>query len=284
MVDFLTGEEALAWLDTQGSKADSDLNIFEIALAIAAQENPGKSLDSYRQHMRQLCRDLEEVHLQITDNLPSSLEKQIQSFQMVFAQKHGYDGDAANYDNMENINIMRVIDRRMGMPITLSLLCLHIGREIGWSVHGLNFPGHFLLRLDFEGHRAIIDPFRSCKSMQAQDLREILKKTVGDNAELSNAYYEPTTNRDMMIRLHNNVKLRLIEAEDYSGALNSIELIRRIMPDEYRLNLDAGILQARLEQPMAAIHSLQTYIDLCPDPTDRAQAESLISQIRGQIN
>ena len=284
MINFLTADEALDWLDTQGEKPDTNINLFESCLAIALQGHDGISVDSYRQHMRKLATDLEQTHLEITDNMPSSLEKQIQAFQLCFAQKHGYAGDIARYDNLDNSDIIRVIDRRLGLPITLAILCIQMGREIGWTVHGLNFPGHFLVRLDFEGNRAIMDPFQSCKSLNAAEMREILKTMLGDTAELSSQYYEPASNRDILVRLHNNVKLRLIESEHYEEALDSVTIMRRIMPDEYRLNLDAGVLQARLEQPMAAIDSLKSYIDACPNPQDKAEAEGLIAQIQGQIN
>lgn len=284
MVNFINAEEGLEWLATQGRKKDEDLDLFECALALAAQDHPGLGLDPYRQHMRKLCTDLEERHHELTNNMPSSLEKQIQSFQMIFSQKHGYDGDVVRYDNLDNADIIRVIDRRMGLPITLAILCIKMGQDVGWDVHGMNFPGHFMVRIDFAGNRAIIDPFQLCRSMQAPDLREMLKKIVDANAELSSNYYDAANNREILIRLHNNIKLRLIEAEEYQAALSSVERIKLIVPDEYRLDLDAGVLQARLEQPIAAISSLENYIDACPDEGDRAQAEGLIAQIRGQIN
>lgn len=284
MVNFLNAGEALEWLDNQGNKPDKEINLFEACLAMALQDHDGISVDSYRQHLRKLATDLEQTHLDITGSMPSSLEKQIQSYQLCFAQRHGYAGDVARYDNLENSDIIRVIDRRLGLPITLAILCIQIGREIGWQVHGLNFPGHFLVRLDFEGNRAIMDPFQSCKSLNAADMRDILKKMLGAEAELSSNYYEPASNRDILVRLHNNIKLRMIEAEHYAQALHSVQVMQKIMPDEYRLDLDAGVLQARLEQPMAAISSLQSYIDACPNPQDRAEAQGLIAQIQGQIN
>ena len=286
MVNFLSATEALAWLETQGSKPDSEINLFEACLALAIQDHDGIGIgiDSYRQHMRKLATDLEQTHLDITGTMPSSLEKQIQSYQLCFAQKHGYAGDIARYENPENSDIIRVIDRRLGLPITLAILCIQMGRDIGWQVHGLNFPGHFLVRIDFGGNRAIMDPFQACKSLNAAEMREILKKMLGAQAELSSDYYEPASNRDILVRLHNKIKLRLIEAEQDEPALKSVLVMQKLMPKEYRLDLDAGVLQARLEQPLAAISSLRNYIESCPSKKDREEAMGLIAQIQGQIN
>ena len=120
--------------------------------------------------------------------------------------------------------------------------------------------------------------------LQAADLRQLLKTLVSPSAELSADYYEPSTKRDLLIRLQNNIKLRQIEAEDYSGAVETVEVMRRIDPKEYRLLLDAGVLYARTQQPIAAIDSLEKYVDRVPTREERHEALILLRQIRESLN
>ena len=281
---YTNSDEAAKWLERVGRMPDQDIDLFETAMALSVQKHPGISIDKYRSHIRKLCRDLEETHISLLSSAPDTLEKQVQSIQMVFAQKHGYSGSQQRYDDLDNADLIRVMDRRMGMPITLCILCIHICKQIGWDACGLNFPGHFLMRLDMDGNRTIIDPFQSCRSLNAAELRLLLKEQVDEDAELSADYYQAASNRDILMRLHNNVKIRLIENEEYEEALQSITFINKVAPQEYRLNLDAGILQARLEQPIAAIESLEIYIQNCPNATDLPQAQALVSEIKNQLN
>jgi regulator of sirC expression with transglutaminase-like and TPR domain len=150
----------------------------------------------------------------------------------------------------------------------------------GWMLDGLNFPGHFLARIEHAGERVIFDPFNACEIMEAPQLRELIKRVRGKNAELSADYYKPCTNRDTLIRLQNNVKLRLIEAEDYETALGAVEMMRLIDPQEYRLLLDGGVLSAKTGRNGEALALLDRYIALAPDARDRRDAEAIIAQIR----
>jgi len=151
-------------------------------------------------------------------------------------------------------------------------------------VHGLNIPGHFVCRMDYEGTRLIFDPFAQCALLGAPELRRLIKQSLGPNAELSSTYYEPASNRTILIRLQNNIKMRRIEAEDYEGALNVVEAMRAIDPAEYRLLLDAGVLYARTNRLQKAIVALEDYIGKAPDPRDQHEAALLLQQIRESLN
>ena len=115
-------------------------------------------------------------------------------------------------------------------------------------------------------------------------IRKLIKQIRGDKAELSADYYKPCTNRETLIRLQNNIKLRLIEAEDYEEALKAVEMMRLIDPDEYRLLLDAGVLYAKTGQRRGAVGVLEEYVSKAPNPQDRKEAELIIRQIRDTLN
>ena len=189
-----------------------------------------------------------------------------------------------NYDNLQNANLIHVIDRRMGMPIALSLLYIYVGEQQGWRLNALNFPAHVVCSIEKDGKKLLFDPFNQCKLLNAADLRMYLKTLVNPNAELSSDYYQEASKQDILIRLQNNIKLRQIEAEDYEGAIQTVETMRKINPQEYRLLFDAGILYARLDKPLAAMRAFENYIELATDPKDREEARILLNQIRSLLN
>ncbi len=282
---FDSSDSALRYLDSLGRMADADIDLAEGALALCAVNHPQLSLSKYRSHFDRMVSDITDRHVDLlNEGAPDNVDTRIAALSDVFVRQHGYLGDDFRYDDLQNADLVRVVDRRLGLPITLSIICIHLARELGWDVEGINFPGHFVIRLSQAGQLRIIDPFQGCIVLSAHDLREILKKTVGPNAELSASYYEPANNREILIRLQNNIKLRQIEGEDYQGAYATVELMRRIAPDEYRLDLDAGVLLARLERPKAAVAALERYAAAVPSQRDRLDALSLIASLRGNLN
>ncbi len=268
-----------------GGKEDAELNLFTMALAFAAPSHEGISVDKYFSHAAKIARDVKERHEMLVDaGAADDVATQLAALKHILHDREGYEGDTENYDDLQNADLMRVIDRRKGLPISLCILYINAGRTNGWHVDALNFPGHFLARIEYQGQRLIFDPFEGCRVMEAPQLRQLLKKVRGANAELSADFYKPCTNRDTLIRLQNNVKLRLIDAEDYEAAIQVIEMMRLIDPDEYRLLLDAGVLYAKTGRRKAASDVLEKYITLAPDPQDRRDAEAILRQIRETVH
>lgn len=268
-----------------GGQQDDSINLARTALYLAAVEQPGLILDRYESHLNILTKEVRERHEALLEAGAGDVaETRLAALKHILVDKHDYNGDNETYDDLQNASLTRVIDRRKGMPISLAILCIQIGRNLGWSVHGLNIPGHFVCRMDFGAGRLIFDPFNKCSLLQAADLRMLVKKSLGPNAELSTTYYEPASNRTILVRLQNNIKLRRIEAEDYEGALRTVEGMRAIDPTEYRLLLDAGVLYARTNKLQSAIETLEAYIAKAPGDRDRAEAAILLQQLRESLN
>lgn len=272
--------DADAILKACGDKSDSGIDLFETALALCAPNHEGISIDKYRQHVAKLVHDVIARHAELIDaGAADDAGTQLAALKHILSDREAYVGDTDHYDDLQNADIMRVIDRRKGMPIALCLLYIHVGRACGCALDGLNFPGHFLCRIEKSGVRIIFDPFHDCKVMEASSLRTLIKEVRGPNAELSVDYYQACSNRDLLIRLQNNIKLRLIEGEDYKGALAEVERMRLMAPDEYRLLLDAGVLYAKTGRRGDALNVLEKYVGAAPDPRDRADAQRLIREI-----
>lgn len=273
--------DPIAYAHGFASLKDEDIDPALAALAFVYDDHPGVSFERYVNHLKKISDRTREVYADLlSSGEKNSAACRLRALTQVFAHEFGYTGDQQSYDSLENGDLMRVIDRRKGLPIALSILCIHIARALDWAVEGLNMPGHFVCRLEWEGQRIIFDPFQDCKILQAFDLRELIKRVMGENAELSSAYFEPVTNRDVLIRLQNNTKLRQIDTEDYKAALRTVQKMQQIDAQEYRLLLDAGVLYARVDQPYDAISALEQYMKLAPYDRDRHDAALLLKQIR----
>jgi len=239
--------------------------------------------------MKVLADDVQSKYIDLMkDGGVETVGVQLNALRDVIGEQHGYVGDNQTYDDLQNANLIRVIERSKGIPITLAILYICVGRAQGWDICGLNIPGHFVCRIEHGGQRIIFDVFDNCRVLEASDLRMLVKRVMGDRAELSTDYFEATSNRDILIRLQNNIKHRQIEIEDYAGALMCVQRMMKIAPDEYRLLLDAGVLFAKVEQTKAAIEALEAYIDAVPKAQvyngEARDAELLLNELRGRLN
>lgn len=272
-------------LTALGHQSDEQIPLAETALLLSSLAHPGLDLDRYRNHIRKLADEVKQRHYDLIQaGAEDNAQSRIAALKHVISDQFGYTGNKDHYNDLQNADLVRVIDQRKGLPIALSILALECARAQHWQVDGLNFPGHFLLRLEQDGARLIFDPFNQFTILQAPDLRNLLKQVAGQDAELSASFYKTASNRDILVRLQNNIKLRQIEAEDYQSALDTVETMRLFAPREVRLLLDAGVLYAKTGQKTKAMTVLEDYIKDAPSPQDRYDAQILLQNISDSLN
>lgn len=264
-----------------GTMADADIPLAETALYLSALSRPGLDISRYKTHIEKISDDVGQRYQALLDaGSGDSAATRLAALKHVISDQNGYDGDHDNFSDLQNADLAKVIDRRKGLPITLSIIALEAARSQGWILEGINFPGHFLLRLSHDADHIIADPFERFSVLQAPDLRALLKKIAGPEAELSSSYYETATNRDILVRLQNNIKHRLIEDEAYLEALVIIESMMTIAPQEYRLLFDAAVLSARTGDISRAISLLEDYLKSASRHEDRYDAQLFLTSLR----
>lgn len=269
----------LSQLSEVGEQLDTDIDLFQTALLIAALDHPGRLTERYTLHIDRMIESCEQAF----DGLDDTAENRLNVLRNVLFSQEEYDGDAESFDRLDNADIMSVIDRRCGLPVTLSILYMAVAKVLGWDVQALSFPAHVFLRIECGGERIVFDPFDGARVMEAHDLREKLKDLVGGHAELSSDYYESMTNREVIVRLQNNIKTRLISEEDFDAALERVDIMRLILPNDPRLLFEAGILNARAGKRMEAITLLRKYVDVVDSQTDREDALMLLRELDSDI-
>jgi regulator of sirC expression with transglutaminase-like and TPR domain len=212
------------------------------------------------------------------------IAKRAHALNEVILLKYGYSGDELTYDDLQNANLMRVVDRRKGLPVALGILYLHAARAQGWDAVGLGFPGHFLVRLSDGVERLILDPFHAGRICDAATLRELLKAMAGRDVELSPEHYAPVADRDVLLRLQNNVKSRLLQGGRHEHALRVVETMLLLAPDLPELWQEAGLLHGQVGNMRAAIRAFEEFIRLAPEGTARHQAAVVLQQLRAKLN
>jgi regulator of sirC expression with transglutaminase-like and TPR domain len=276
--DFSDRGTAEAFLRRIGRMGEHPLPLAGAALALAALDRPRVDLARYHQHLAALAR---EVGAEAAGS--AELERRLGALNAVILGRYGYEGDTLTYEDLQNANLMRVIDRRKGLPVALGILYIHAARAQGWDVAGLAFPGHFLVRLQEGGARVILDPFHGGKPREAAELRDLLKAVTGNEAELTPAHYAPVSDREILLRLQNNLKLRLIESRQLAKALAVIDGMRLFAPDHAALLREAGLINAELGNLRAAIDAFERFLARAGHDRDRHQAAAFLQKLKARL-
>lgn len=262
-----------------GATDDEAIPLAETALLLAALARPETDLAPYHQHLAELALDAAD-----RASRADSVGMQLTALSRVLAERHGYAGDTVTYDDPRNANLIDVIDRRRGLPVALGILYVHAARAYGGDIVGLAFPSHFLLRIAGRGQRVIFDPFDGGKSMAAADLRRRLKDLQGPDAEIQPLHYAAVGNRDILLRLQNNVKMRAIAGGDLATAIETLQAMALIAPDRGELAWETAVLQSRLGNVRTAIATLEDYLAVGSPMTAHAEIEDLLRRLKSRIN
>lgn len=266
-------EELRAWSEVPDDLIDPGA----AALAFAALRLPQLDSSLYREHMDRLAAEVAQMARSVR---PSRVEQVAGILREVIALRHGYQGEAPEAETPESANLMRVIDRRRGLSVALGIIYIAAARANGWEAVGLDFPGHFLIRLEMAGRRLIIDPAARGEVVAVPHLRTLVKDKLGPQAELKPDYYLPLGNRDVLLRLQNALKARFVRVGLDEQVAEILEGMLLLAPDRAVVWREFGLTLARLGQEHRAIVALENYLTLSGDDPQRHQALALVEQLR----
>jgi regulator of sirC expression with transglutaminase-like and TPR domain len=264
-----------------GHLADDDIDLAGTALALAALDRPSAAVEPYAAHLAEMA---DAVGARVPGGAVHNVMRRARALAEVLAEEYGYAGDTQTYDDADNANLMRVIDRRRGLPVALGILYMDVARRLGWEISGINFPGHFLIRLERGAMRVIVDPFDAGAERTVADLRALLKQVVGLDAELGPFDYAPIGNRDTLIRLLNNIKVRALAASDAARAAEIVERMMMVSPADPALLREAGMCHARGGNLRRASETLTAFLDSGASGRERDEAAALLREVRQRLN
>jgi regulator of sirC expression with transglutaminase-like and TPR domain len=264
-----------------GQLADSEIDIGNAALQLARVDAPDADWRAAARHLSDLAQGAVRRATALGDpDLPARAAELAE----LLAGEFGYAGDTDTYDDPANANLIRVIERRRGLPVALGVIWLHAARAAGWGTHGVDFPGHFLVALEGHKNQVVVDVFNGGLVMSARELRALLKRVEGEKAELRPGLLQPMSTRRVLLRLQNNIMTRRLEAGDLRGGLRCTEDMLLIAPDQAELWRQAGIMNQRLEQVAAAKDCYQRFLDLVPEGAMASSVRVQLEILKSMLN
>jgi regulator of sirC expression with transglutaminase-like and TPR domain len=273
--------EPRAALKAIGQLSDAEIDIGNAALQLARVDAPNADWETAARHLSDLAQGAVQRSLAMdTEDLPGRAA----ALAELLAGEFLYTGDLETYDDPANANLIRVIERRRGLPVALGVIWLHAARAAGWGSHGVDFPAHFLVALEGHKTQVIVDVFNGGQIMAARDLRALLKRVEGEKAELRPGLLQPMSTRRVLLRLQNNIMTRRLEAGDLRGGLRCTEDMLLIAPDQAELWRQAGIMNQRLEQVAAARDCYQRFLDLVPEGSVADGVRAQLDILKSMLN
>lgn len=269
-----------AALRRAGTLPDHPLDLAETALLLAACDAPETPLDAYRRHLGLL---VEEVKAEAGSG--PDLAARGAALQTVLGRRHGYAGDSVTYDDLQNASLIRTIDRRRGLPVALTILYVHAARGQGWPAEGVTLPGHVLARIgDGAGRYMLLDPFEAGVEVNAAALRRLLARMLGEEAEAAPERHAPLGDRDLLLRLQNNMKLRLLQAGRSEAAAAVLERMLMIAPARAWLWLEIASLREDLGVLRLAIEAAEEAVRRAVGEGQRQMAAALLQKLRCRLH
>ena len=197
-------------------------------------------------------------------------------------KEQGFAGNREHYDDPRNSFLNDVLDRRTGIPITLALVYMEVSRRAGVRIHGVNFPGHFLLKSPLEpgrsegaGDHVIVDPFHDGAILSDGDCESLLQKYAGKDATFDPRALARATKQDILIRMLINLKQIYVKLRSFPQAHAVTRLLLGLNPSAITELRDRGLLAYHLNDYQAALRDLETYLrfttkpeEARPDPDD----------------
>ncbi len=244
---------------------DAEIDLGRASLAIAAEEYPHLSPQAYVQRLEHLGERVQRSAGESGDF------SRLAALTDLLANVEGFAGNRAAYDDPRNSFLNEVLERRVGIPISLSLIYVLVGRRAGLRMSGVAFPGHFLARCDLEDGFVIIDAFGGGRQLSLEDCKRLLRTTGSERRPSTPAALEPASNRGILFRMLANLKASYMRRGDHARALGALDRMLLIAPDHPGVWRDRGLLYLKLGRYPHALSDLDRYQELDPD---RALADS----------
>ncbi len=253
----LVANQLLAALNEPGEA------IAPAALAIARVEYPALDASPYLQRLERMG---ETAAARLKRRGESRVDAQVATLNAYLFEELGFTGNRDHYDDPRNSFLNEVLDRRTGIPISLAVVYLEVGRRAGLRLEGVNFPGHFLLRAPAVAgsEELILDPFHGGALLSEVDCRQLLRQHLGDEAAFDPTLLATATRQQIVVRMLVNLKRLYVRMRSFPQARFIAHLLLTVDPSALSELRDRGLLAYHMEDFAAALRDLETYLRLMP--------------------
>ena len=247
----------------------------EAALLIAAEEYPALDVAAW------LAR-LDALGARARERVPprGDADQTAAALTRLLVEDYGLRGNDADYYDPRNSFLNEVLERRLGIPLTLSLVYMDVGARAGVAVRGVGLPGHFVVRLERGETVRLLDPFNGGRPLDEADCRRLVERLGGGRLRFEPAYLRAVSAREILIRMLANLKGVYTALGDWRRARGAVDRILLLAPEAVGELRDRGLLSARLGEPVAAIGDWEAYLRRVPDAKDAATVRRHLRALR----
>jgi regulator of sirC expression with transglutaminase-like and TPR domain len=254
------------------SRSAGEIDLAAAALLIALDEYPDLNLQGYLLKIDQLA---ERISPQL-QGLGSVAERPVDVIekmnQNLFAVE-GFRGNQEDYYDPRNSFLNEVLDRRTGIPITLSVIYMEVGKRLGLDLQGVGMPGHFIVKCRHRDMEIFVDPFNLGEILLEADCRRKLAQIHGQDFQFDRSHLDPANNHQILTRILTNLKAVYFGKQDYSRTLTIIEKILLVNPDDADEIRDRGSVHYKLDHLSKALKDWSRYLELNPHASDANEIE-----------
>jgi regulator of sirC expression with transglutaminase-like and TPR domain len=246
------------------------IRLDEAALLLARTEYPALDVPA------QLAR-LDQLAARAECDAGQAPRANIAALNRLLFEQEGFMGNDGDYDDPRNSYLNEVLDRKLGIPITLSLVYQEVARRRGLPVVGVGFPGHFLAKYLDPAGDILLDPYQRGAILSLEDCEQKLKSRFGEEAEFRPSFLATASSKQILSRMLNNLKGAFFRRRDFAKVLNLIEMALAVEPASLQEVHDRGMINFLLRRYSKALCDLHTYLELCP--ADDAQVRDVRTMI-----
>ena len=255
-------------------KGDGRINLAAAALYIAQEEYWEMDASFYLERLDQMA-------MEVRPRLPKGRYplKIIQVINEYLFEELNFSGNSADYYDPDNSYLNCVIDRRLGIPITLSLLYLEIARRLRFPMVGVGVPGHFLIRPVVDDMTVLVDPFHAGETIFLEDCKQRFHQQFGAEAQWKDEFLSGVFPKAFLARMLMNLRLIYLNNESFKKAIATMDKLLILMPNEPKLMRDRGLLHYELKNYERAQQDLAGYLRSHPRASDKSEIQKLLKKI-----
>ena len=254
---------------------DSAIPLAEAALILACEEYPQLEISPYLDLLDHIA-DVAQQKLASSDSPVARIEK----INAVLFETFGFRGATEDYYDPRNSFLNDVLDRRIGIPITLSAVYMEVSRRLNFPIVGVGLPGHFIVKYSDRREEFFLDPFNRGEILSRDDCRNRIYERYGDSVEFHDRLLGRVTHRQILWRMLNNLKEIYLRAHAFDKGLAIVDMMLMVDAEEIPQFRDRGLLRLQLRQFGGAIRDLEHYVRHLPGAPDREEMEHHIKDLR----
>jgi regulator of sirC expression with transglutaminase-like and TPR domain len=255
------------------SRPDQDVDLAEASLLIAREEYPALDPGAY------LAR-LDALAAAVRPRLRGGAATAVEAMNRLLFDEEGFRGNTAEYYDPRNSFLNEVLDRRVGIPISLSTVYIEVGRRAGLRLQGVGLPGHFIVRLSAGGADLLVDPFHGGAVLTELDCQKRLDRIYGGRVRVEPEMLAPCGRKAILARTLRNLKAIYVKSEDHLRALRTVELLLALDPRGMEEVRDRGLLHAAMDCYALAADDLDAYLRAVPGAPEAAELRARIADLR----